>query len=60
MARLALSLLGSLEIKLDGQPVTRSATGKVRALLAYLAVEADRPHPTLPSWSMRGAGTRSR
>ena len=44
MARLTVSLLGSFEIKLDDQPVTRAVTGKVRALMAYLAVEADRPH----------------
>jgi DNA-binding SARP family transcriptional activator/tetratricopeptide (TPR) repeat protein len=42
MARLTVSLLGSLDIKLDNQPVTRLAKGKARALLAYLAVEADR------------------
>ena len=29
---------------LDGQPITCFETEKVRALLAYLAVEADRPH----------------
>jgi DNA-binding SARP family transcriptional activator/predicted ATPase len=44
MARLTLSLLGSFEIELHGQPVTRSTKGKARALLAYLAVEADRAH----------------
>jgi DNA-binding SARP family transcriptional activator len=44
MARLALSLLGSLQVRLDGQPVTDFKSDKVRALLAYLAVEADRPH----------------
>jgi DNA-binding SARP family transcriptional activator/predicted ATPase len=29
---------------MDGQPVTGFKSNKVRALLAYLAVEADRPH----------------
>ena len=44
MARLTISLLGSFDAKLDEQPVTALITGKVRALLAYLVVEADRPH----------------
>lgn len=44
MAHLALSLLGPLDVMLDGQPVTGLAYDKVRALLAFLAVESDRPH----------------
>src|SRR5829696_5475382 len=44
MAHLALALLGPLQITLDGRPVTGFDYDKVRALLAYLAVEADRPH----------------
>ncbi|MGD8462335.1 MAG: BTAD domain-containing putative transcriptional regulator [Anaerolineae bacterium] len=44
MARLSLSLLGPFQVTLDGQPVTDFKSNKVRALLAYLAVEADRPH----------------
>ena len=67
MARLAVSLLGSLDIKLDDQPVTQLAKGKARALLAYLAVEADRPHrrETLaallwPDWLERSARTNLR
>ncbi len=44
MTRLSLALLGPLRITLDGQPVSGFAYHKVRALLAYLAVEADRPH----------------
>jgi DNA-binding SARP family transcriptional activator len=44
MAHLSLSLLGSLEVTMDGEPVTGFESNKVRALLAYLAVEADRPH----------------
>ena len=44
MARLSLSLLGSLQVTLDGQPITGIKSAKVRALLAFLAVEADRPH----------------
>jgi len=44
MARLTLSFLGPFQVTLDGQPVTNFKSNKVRALLAYLAVEADRPH----------------
>ena len=45
MTRLSLSFLGPFQVTLDGQPVTRFESAKVRALLAYLAVEADHPHP---------------
>ena len=44
MPRLTLGLLGPVEVALDGEPVTGLAYEKVRALLAYLAVESDRPH----------------
>jgi DNA-binding SARP family transcriptional activator len=44
MAHLELSLLGSFQVLLDGQPVIGFKSNKVRALLAYLVVEADRPH----------------
>src|SRR3954470_19816477 len=44
MAHLTLTFLGSFQAALDGVPTTRFQTDKVRALLAYLAVEADRPH----------------
>lgn len=40
---LLISLLGSFQVKLDEEPVTRFEYDKVRALLAYLAVEADFP-----------------
>lgn len=40
MARLALSFLGPFEATLDEVPVTEFDSNKVRALLAYLAVEA--------------------
>jgi len=45
MARLSLSLLGPFQAKLDGRPTVAFESNKVRALLAYLAVEGDRPHP---------------
>jgi len=44
VARLSLSCLGPFQVTLDGQPVTNFKSNKVRALLAYLAVEANRPH----------------
>jgi len=62
MVHLSLSFLGPFQATLDGQPVTGFASQRVRALLAYLAVEADRPHPreTLvgllwPDWPDRSA-----
>ena len=44
MARLILSLLGPLYITLDGEPLTAFRSDKERALLAFLALEADRSH----------------
>lgn len=44
MARLALHLLGPFYVTLDGVDIDRFGYDHVRALLAYLAVEADRPH----------------
>ena len=44
LTRLDLSLLGPFAVRLDGEPVTGFASDKVRALLAYLAVEGRRPH----------------
>jgi predicted ATPase/DNA-binding SARP family transcriptional activator len=44
MARLAVVLLGSLQVTRGGEPVRDFGYDKVRALLAFLAVEADRPH----------------
>ncbi len=45
MARLTIWLLGPPEIKLEGEPVTGLASNKVRALLFFLATEADRRRP---------------
>ncbi|MCB9156332.1 MAG: AAA family ATPase [Caldilineaceae bacterium] len=42
MTSLTIALLGPLQIQLDGQPVTLPYD-KVRALLAYLALESTRP-----------------
>ncbi len=44
MTRLIVRLLGSYRVELDGRPVYAFETDKARALLAYLMVEADRPH----------------
>ncbi len=44
MAQLSLTLLGGFEVSLAGQPLTAFEYDKVRALLAYLAVEAVHPH----------------
>jgi DNA-binding SARP family transcriptional activator len=40
MGQLTIGLLGQLQVTLDGRPVSGLAYAKVRALLAYLAVEA--------------------
>ena len=44
MSHLSLGVLGSLQISVADTPVTTLESDKVRALLTYLAVEADRPH----------------
>lgn len=44
MARLLISLLGSVKVNTAGQAPIRFPADKVQALLIYLAVEADRPH----------------
>lgn len=44
MTHLSISLLGPLYVTLGDSPITNFGYDHVRALLAYLAVEADRPH----------------
>lgn len=44
MSHLEIFLLGPMQVLRDGQPVARFGYAKVQALLAYLAVESDRPH----------------
>ena len=44
MARLTIRLMGTFEVALDGKRVSGFVSDKARALLAYLAVEADQPH----------------
>jgi DNA-binding SARP family transcriptional activator/predicted ATPase len=63
IAHLAVRLLGPLQVTLDGEPITGLESDKVRALLAYLAVEREHPHrreklagllwPELPEQSAR-------
>jgi DNA-binding SARP family transcriptional activator/predicted ATPase len=67
MAHLSLSLLGPFEASLAGEPVTGFESDKVRALCAYLAVEAHRPHRRdslagllWPDWSDRAARSNLR
>ena len=43
MESLHIQLLGAFHVRLDGEPVTVFVSDKARALLAYLAVEANRP-----------------
>ena len=45
MANLLVSVLGPLEVISGKEPVTAFESDKVRALLAFLVVEADRAHP---------------
>ena len=63
MAHLRIYLLGRFEASLGTEPRSGFHSDKVRALLAYLCVEADRPHrrerlagllwPDLPESSAR-------
>jgi DNA-binding SARP family transcriptional activator/predicted ATPase len=62
MDQLQLSLLGYFQALVDGTAVADFSTDKIRALLAFLAVEANRPHrrdslATLfwPDWDNAGA-----
>ncbi|MEM7125073.1 MAG: BTAD domain-containing putative transcriptional regulator [Chloroflexota bacterium] len=43
MTVLTINLLGPFSVVLEGQPVDSFSTFKVRALLAYLAIEGNRP-----------------
>lgn len=44
MNEIALSLFGSLQITLNGKPISGIDSDKVRALFVFLAVEADQTH----------------
>ncbi|HSF83597.1 MAG TPA: AAA family ATPase, partial [Anaerolineales bacterium] len=45
MSKLELKLMGAFSASIDGAPATSFESNKVRALLAYLAVESHRQHP---------------
>ncbi|MCL4863269.1 MAG: hypothetical protein KJZ93_27945, partial [Caldilineaceae bacterium] len=45
MPHLALSCFSPFQAALDGERLTRFHSAKAQALLAYLALEADQPHP---------------
>ena len=62
MAQLSVRLFGPFEVSLDGQVVMAFKSDKARALLAYLVVEAERPHRReklagllWPEWPERAA-----
>jgi WD40 repeat protein/DNA-binding SARP family transcriptional activator len=58
MTRISLFLFGGFEVTLDGIPITAFESNKVRALLAYLAVEA---HPEAGArWAHHGARPHER
>src|SRR5579872_3986592 len=44
LAPVSVQVLGSFQVQQNGTTVTHFRGDKVRALLAYLAVEADQPH----------------
>ena len=44
MRHLEISLLGSFQVTLEGERITRFGAGTARALLAYLAVYAQTSH----------------
>ena len=67
MATLSVKLLGPFQVLEGDQPVTKFESDRVRALLAYLTVEADRPHRRehlaallWPDWPERSARTNLR
>jgi DNA-binding SARP family transcriptional activator len=67
MGRLEIKLLGPFQASLDGDTLSGFDSDKVRALLAYLAVEADQPHRRerlagllWPDWPERSARTNLR
>jgi predicted ATPase/DNA-binding SARP family transcriptional activator len=45
MPELRIRCFGNLRIEVDGQPINHFDTDKTRALLVYLAIENQHPHP---------------
>ena len=67
MARLSLRLFGPFHATLGGELITAFKSDKARALLAYLVVDAERPHRRerlagllWPKWPERDARGRLR
>jgi WD40 repeat protein/DNA-binding SARP family transcriptional activator len=67
MATLSVKLLGPFQVLKGDEPITKFESDRVRALLAYLAVETDRPHRRerlasllWPDWPERSARTNLR
>ena len=67
MATLIVKLLGPIQVLKGDESITKFESDRVRALLAYLAVEADRPHRRehlaallWPDWPERSARTNLR
>jgi DNA-binding SARP family transcriptional activator len=67
MTTLTLKLLGPFQVLKGGESITKFESDRVRALLIYLAVEADRPHRRehlaallWPDWPERSARTNLR
>jgi predicted ATPase/DNA-binding SARP family transcriptional activator len=44
MTHLSIAVLGSLQVSIADTPITTLESARVRALLAFLAIESDRPH----------------
>ena len=44
MSRFRMDFLGQFRVMRDDQRITGFESDKTRALLAYLVIEADRPH----------------
>ena len=59
MSHLSISLLGCMTVSLDGQPVTGFGYEKVKALLGYLVVEADRRYSVITLEARRWASRMS-
>ena len=57
MTRITIRLLGPGEVTIDGASVTTFEYVNVHTLLAYLAVEAQRPHPRVELATLLRPGT---
>ena len=67
MTRLTLAFFGGFQVFIDDRSVGEFESDRIRALLAFLAVESDRPHQRdslagllWPDWPDRSARTNLR